>query len=129
MESIQQAPVTRTALESQQQVIGGHDQEPTVGGERASRLQLGLRNEPPHALTGVGIEQLDDPGKDNAQRPVWLKRTAGGVPGALVATPVVGSVKALWLAARNDEGEVRGPADDGAEGAEGRGPTPAPVPG
>jgi predicted PurR-regulated permease PerM len=33
--------------------------------------------------------------------------TAGGVPGALVATPLVGSAKALFLAARNDEGEVR----------------------
>jgi predicted PurR-regulated permease PerM len=42
--------------------------------------------------------------------------TAGGVPGALVATPLVGSVKALYLAARNDEGEVRRGAvvdDDG----------------
>lgn len=33
--------------------------------------------------------------------------TAGGVPGALVATPLVGSVKALYLAAR------QGDADDG----------------
>lgn len=42
--------------------------------------------------------------------------TAGGVPGALVATPLVGSAKTLFLAARNDEGEVQGP--DGLDDAE-----------
>lgn len=35
--------------------------------------------------------------------------TAAGVPGALVATPLVGSVKAIFLAVRDDTGELRGP--------------------
>ena len=33
--------------------------------------------------------------------------TAAGVPGALVATPLVGSVKAIFLAVRDDAGELR----------------------
>jgi predicted PurR-regulated permease PerM len=33
--------------------------------------------------------------------------TAAGVPGALVATPLVGSVKAIFLAVRDDTGELR----------------------
>jgi len=33
--------------------------------------------------------------------------TAAGVPGALVATPLVGSVKAIFLAVRDDDGELR----------------------
>lgn len=54
--------------------------------------------------------------------------TAAGVPGALVATPLVGSAKALWIAARNDEGEVRGPVDDDEpQPAQGGGPAPAPA--
>lgn len=52
--------------------------------------------------------------------------TAAGVPGALVATPLVGSAKAIWIAARNDEGEVRGPVDDDPEPAAG-GAAPAPA--
>jgi predicted PurR-regulated permease PerM len=35
--------------------------------------------------------------------------TAAGVPGALVATPLVGSVKAIFLAVRDDDGELRRP--------------------
>ncbi len=39
---------------------------------------------------------------------------AGGVPGALVATPIVGSVKALYMSARHGEDdEVRAVAEDG----------------
>ena len=45
--------------------------------------------------------------------------TAAGVPGALVATPLVGSVKAIFLAVRDNTGELRRrrdaePADPGA---------------
>lgn len=35
--------------------------------------------------------------------------TAAGVPGALVATPLVGSVKAVYLAARHEEGDSADP--------------------
>lgn len=46
--------------------------------------------------------------------------TAGGVPGALVATPFVGSVKALYMAARYDAGAED--TDTGADADTGAGP-------
>jgi putative heme transporter len=58
--------------------------------------------------------------------------TAAGVPGALVATPVVGSVKAIYMAARHgadDEGddeEEDGGADDEDDGTDDGAPTPPP---
>jgi predicted PurR-regulated permease PerM len=43
--------------------------------------------------------------------------TAAGVPGALVATPLVGSVKAIFVAVRDDRGELRRAGGPGAVGA------------
>lgn len=50
--------------------------------------------------------------------------TAGGVPGALVATPLVGSVKALYMAARTGDGDEDPTGPDDGSGQDDQTPPP-----